>query len=95
MMTIDMKKIGNVLDSRPDGREAFLGIRPTLPKQQETIVLDFQGVDVLTPSFADEFVSPLIQLFPGNVQFRNTENVSVKGTLEFLSENWPEETFTL
>lgn len=88
-----MRKIGNVLDARPEGREAFLGIRPTLPKIQEPLVLDFDGVDVLTPSFADEFVTPLITLYPGKVQFRNTENISVKKTLEFLSEDWPEGTY--
>jgi hypothetical protein len=89
-MTIEMRRIGNVLDSRPEGREAFLGIRPTLPKSQEEIILDFGGVDVLTPSFADEFIPSLIQLYPGKIQLCNTMNVSVRETLKFLSENWPE-----
>ena len=94
-MTIEMRRIGNVLDSRPEGREAFLGIRPTLPTSQEEITLDFQGVDVLTPSFADEFVTALIELYPGKIQFSNTTNVSVKETLEFLSESWPHGTYQM
>lgn len=93
-MTIEMKKIGTVLDARPEGREAFLGIRPTLPKIQGTITLDFRDVDVLTPSFADEFISPLVERFPGNVHFCNTSNSSVRQTLEFLAEGWPKGTYT-
>lgn len=94
-MVIEMRKIGSVLDNRPDGREAFLAIRPILPKHHEPIVVDFQGIEVLTPGFADEFITPLIELFRGNLSFMHTGNITVRKTLEFFSEQWPKNAFTL
>ncbi|MBI3619114.1 DUF4325 domain-containing protein [Candidatus Peregrinibacteria bacterium] len=98
-MTIEMLKIGSVLDSRPAGREAFLALRPTLgnnadsPMNKEHLTLDFHGVTLLTPSFADEFITPLTQLYPGRISFANTENITVQKTLAFLSKDWPEGTY--
>jgi len=100
-----MRKFGTVLNSRPAGREALLAIRPTLPPSQipgqpslnlpgnqmdETIDLDFDGVEVLTPSFAEEFVSELHKQYPGRVRFRNTGSVTVKTTLDFLARLSPD-----
>jgi len=56
----------------------------------EAIDLDFDGVEVLTPSFAEEFVSDLYKQYPGRVQFHNTGNVTVKTTLDFLSRQSPD-----
>lgn len=87
-MTIYMKKVGEVLDSRPNGREALLAIRPRIKNETE-LELDFDGVKILTPSFADEFVTPLTEEYSGRISLKNTqENITVKKTLEFLSENW-------
>lgn len=78
-----------MLTDRPNGREAFLAIRPILPARPEHLVLDFQGVEVPTPGFADEFITPLLEQYPKRVSFRNTQNITVRKTLEFLSEQWP------
>lgn len=84
-----MHKFGEMLNSRPDGREALLAIRPRI-RNEKNLEIDFAGVKILTPSFADEFVTPLIEEFPEeNIKLVNTqENITVKKTLEFLSENW-------
>lgn len=95
-MTIAMHKFGTILNSRPAGREAFLAFRPQLLhvlKSTEEIILDFQGVQVLTPSFADEFVTPLLEQYPGRVSFMHTQNITVRKTLEFLSEQWPKDAY--
>ena len=57
-MKIELKKFGNILTSRPAGKEAYLGARAyLLPKDKnETVEIDFSGVDVLSPSWADEFI---------------------------------------
>lgn len=43
-MRIEMKKFGDVLTSRPAGKEAFLAIRPTLDPDVKTVEIDFEGV---------------------------------------------------
>lgn len=91
-MTIEMHKFGETLVAHPEGREAFLGYRPCLLHDlgpTEEIVIDFQGVAVLTPSFAVEFITPLLEQYPRRVSFKNTKNITVQKTLEFLSEQWP------
>jgi len=84
-MKIDIKKFGTTLISRPAGKEAWLAFQPTLNeiKSDETIIVDFDGVVVLTPSWADEFLTPLRQKFK-EVELINTNNPSVKATLAIL-----------
>lgn len=87
MTIIDLRKFGNMLISRPAGRDAWLGAQAyILPKStREKIILDFSGVDVLSPSWADEFITKLIERQgKRRVEFRNTENPSVQVTLEVL-----------
>lgn len=85
-MKIQLKKFGEMLISRPAGREAYLAAKAyTLPAKPEKLEIDFEGVEVLTPSWADEFITPLQKSFP-QVKLINTENPSVKATLEILSE---------
>lgn len=89
-MKIDIKDFGKILISRPAGREAFLQAKAYLfqpvPKQEE-IIFDFAGVDVLAPSWADEFVSQAIQYYAGyQTRFINTENPSVKESLAILED---------
>lgn len=88
-MIITMSKIGTRLDSRPAGREAWLGMRPTLPKTPTDITLDFQDVDLLTPSFADEFITNLLEAFPKHVQWSNVRpGTVIEKTLNFLMPDW-------
>ena len=86
-MIIELKKFGTTLVSRPSGKEAWLAFQSTLndvPENKE-VVVDFDGVVVLTPSWADEFLTPLLARFKDRVKLRNTENASVKVTMEILS----------
>ena len=63
-MIIAMRKFGERLDSRPAGREAWLGFQPVLEKNANEVVVDFEGVPLLTPSFADEFLRLCLSVFP-------------------------------
>lgn len=93
-----MIKFGDILNSRPTGREAYLGFRPRLLhdlKENEEIMLDFEGIRVLTPSFADEFVTKIVESYPGRIAFKNTKNITVQKVLKFLSKNWPKESFSM
>ncbi len=86
-MIIQVKKFGTTLVSRPSGKEAWLAYQPVLnesPKDKK-VVVDFDGVIVLTPSWADEFLTPLHARFGKKVTLRNTDNPSVKATLAILT----------
>lgn len=88
-MTIELKKFGEILVSRQDGREAFAAFRPTLiqVKDDEEIEVDFSGVMVFSPSWGDEFLRQLFEMFGYNrVVFKNTANASVQETLSFLEK---------
>lgn len=85
-MKIYLKKFGDVLVSRPAGREAYLAMSAYITKdlkEGEEIIIDFTGVKVFTPSWADEVISKLTQRY--NVRFENTDNPTVKATLKTLS----------
>lgn len=84
-----MKKFGDILTSRPTGKEAYLSARAyILPKESnEEIILDFDGVKVLAPSWGDEFISKVMEEYPGRVSFENTKNLSVQATLDILKLN--------
>ena len=88
-MIIHLKKFGVTLISRPAGKEAFLILQPSVEKikNNEKIEIDFEGVSVLTPSWADEFITPLSDQFKGQVILKNTKNPSVKATLETLEKS--------
>jgi len=87
-MVIEIKKFGEVLVSRPAGREAFLAMSAYLTKgvsKDEIIEIDFSGVKVLTPSWADEVITKIAEEFK-NVKLLNTENATVQATLKTLRE---------
>lgn len=87
-MKITLQKFGEFLTSRPAGKDAYLSAKAyLLPKNQdEEITVDFEGVKVLSPSWADEFITRMQEDFPGKVSFRNTDNPSVKATLDILEQ---------
>lgn len=87
-MKIELKKFGEILTSRPSGREAFLAFQPSLQELEpgENIVIDFEGVKVFTPSWADEFITPLLKKYGKQITLNPSENLSVKETLTFLDE---------
>ena len=87
-MVIELKKFGTTLVSRPSGKEAWLAFQPTLNNisDNEEIIVDFADIIVLTPSWADEFLTPLRNRFT-KVNLINTDNASITATLATLSEN--------
>ncbi|PIR79742.1 MAG: DUF4325 domain-containing protein [Candidatus Levybacteria bacterium CG10_big_fil_rev_8_21_14_0_10_35_13] len=87
-MVIELKKFGTTLVSRPSGKEAWLAFQPSLNNisDDEEIIVDFADIVVLTPSWADEFLTPLRNRFT-KVNLVNTDNASIKATLATLSEN--------
>lgn len=87
-MTIKLKKFGTTLTSRQFGKEALLAFGPTLNKisNKEKLEIDFKGVITFSPSWADEFLRPLFKKYGKRMILKNTDNVSVRDTLEFLEE---------
>lgn len=87
-MIIELKKFGTTLVSRPAGKEAWLAFQPILNQisPEEDVVVDFDGVVVLTPSWTDEFLTPLRERFKEKVVLRNTGNPSVEATLAILKK---------
>ena len=83
-MKIELKKFGDVLTSRPAGREAFAAIRPTLDLNASEVEIDFSDIISLSPSWADEFFRPLNQLYNNNIIFLSSDNPLVKATLGIL-----------
>lgn len=86
-MIIELKKFGNLLTSRQLGKEALAAISPQLPKDNnEEVVIDFSEVSTFSPSWGDEFLSPLQEKYQNNLLLKNTDNPSVKATIEILEE---------
>ncbi|KKP37131.1 hypothetical protein A2483_05005 [Candidatus Peregrinibacteria bacterium RIFOXYC2_FULL_33_13] len=88
-MIIYLKKFGTNLISRPSGKEAYLALQPLIKdiKDKENLIIDFKEVLVLTPSWADEFITPLQSTFKKRLDLKNTGNPSVKATLETLKKS--------
>lgn len=87
-MVIKLEKFGTILVSRPAGKESYLALQSMLKAlgPAEPLEIDFSGVMVLTPSWADEFLTPLSGQFPGRVSLKNSDNPSVKATLQTLEK---------
>ena len=85
-MRVHLNKFGTILVFRQNGKEAFAVFQPTLKelKDNEKLELDFEGVATLSPSWGDEFLSPLLQTYGDRLVLLNTTNLSVKATLELL-----------
>jgi hypothetical protein len=85
-MIIKLNKFGTTLTSRQDGKEAYSAFRSTLNSvtAEEIIEVDFDGVVTFTPSWADEFITPILSEFGDRVKLNHTDNPSVKATLELL-----------
>jgi hypothetical protein len=86
-MLIELKKFGNLLTSRQLGKESLAALASQLPKENtEKIIVDFLEVTTFSPSWGDEFLSPLQQKYQNNLLLKNTDNPSVKATIEILEE---------
>lgn len=88
-MVVDMSSFGEMLMSRPAGREAIMGAFAYIfdgIKADETIALDFSNVKMLAPSWADEFITGLKDKLSNKIDYLNTENPSVKASLKTVLE---------
>jgi len=86
-MVVKISNFGDILMSRPAGREDFLKARAYLFKDvraNDEIILDFGEVKVLAPSWANEFISSIKTAYPNSVQFINTKNPSVEASLKAI-----------
>lgn len=86
-MIVSMIKFGDILISRPAGRESFLAAKSCLftkPSEDEPFVLDFKVVKVLAPSWGDEFVTGLKSLYNNYIEASNIESPAVEAVLQVI-----------
>jgi len=87
-MKIKLEKFGTTLISRELGSEAFKALQPTLVDLalSDQLEIDFSGVLTLSPSWADEFLSPLLERLGERLVLLSSDNLSVQATLKILQE---------
>jgi len=87
-MYITLSKFGTTLTSRQLGKEAYSAFKPSLndTSKDEIIEVDFEGVNTFSPSWGDEFITPLIKEYNERVVLRKSDNPSVIETLKLLEE---------
>jgi hypothetical protein len=88
-MNIKVVNFGDILLSRPAGREAFLMAKAYVfndIKSADEIILDFDEIKVLTPSWIDEFIMGIKSNYKNSLQYINTKNPSVKASLKTVLE---------
>ncbi|AEF83631.1 hypothetical protein TREPR_2161 [Treponema primitia ZAS-2] len=86
-MNIRIQNFGENLLNRPSGREAFLMAKAYIFKDikpTEEIVLDFEEIKVMTPSWLDEFITGIKTEFNNELKYINTENPSVSASLKTI-----------
>lgn len=85
-MRIMLKQYGEILTSRPAGREAALAMKARLsPAAGEPIELDFDGVLSVGPSWLDEVLGALRADYGrGRVICLPTKNLSVIESLRVI-----------
>ncbi|MFA6475041.1 MAG: STAS-like domain-containing protein [Patescibacteria group bacterium] len=92
-MNIFLKKFGTVLASRQAGKEAYAAFLPILSEinKTEAVILDFSEVISFSPSWGDEFITPLYKKFGKKLSLKNTTNPSVALTISTLEKihNYP------
>ena len=87
-MKIELKKFGDKLISRPAGREAYLAMSAYLTKgidKDEFIEIDFKGVKIVSPSWADEIITKIYNEHK-NVKLLNAETPIIRATLNTLKK---------
>lgn len=87
-MKLQLEKFGKTLISRELGSEAFKAFQTTLREfsKDEELEIDFTGVLTLSPSWADEFLTPLLNQMDEKLILLPSENLSVHATLKILQE---------
>lgn len=87
-MKLQLGKFGKTLISRELGSESFKAFQTTLRKlpKDEELEIDFSEVLTLSPSWADEFLSPLLDLIGNRLVLLPSDNLSVHATIRTLQE---------
>ena len=87
-MKLKLEKFGTTLMTRELGSEAFKAFQPTLQelRKDEELEIDFSGVLTFSPSWADEFLSPLLTQLGERLALLPSDNLSVQATLKILEE---------
>lgn len=87
-MHVALKKFGTTLLSREAGKEAYAAFAPLRQSMADTeiIEVDFSGVITFSPSWGDEFLSPLQKKYKNRLVLGNTKNPSVQATLKLLEQ---------
>jgi len=87
-MKLQLGKFGKTLISRELGSEAFKAFQTTLRElsKDEELEIDFSDVLTLSPSWADEFLSPLLDLLGDRLVLLPSDNLSVHATIRILQE---------
>lgn len=87
-MRLKLEKFGTTLISRELGSEALKAFQSTLRNlsQGEKLEIDFSGVLTLSPSWTDEFLSPLLDQLGERLILLPSDNMSVQATLKILEE---------
>ncbi len=87
-MIIELKKFGVTLTSRQLGKEACAAFKPSLRQmgENEAIEIIFDGVNVLSPSWADEFLTPIHKEYGHRLFLKSSSNPSVITTIAFLED---------
>lgn len=85
-MKIKLVKFGEMLISRPAGREAYFSAKAYLFKKiGKNVEIDFDGVKVLTPSWIDEFTTLFKKDYPGvKIIMLPSKNPSVSASLKMI-----------
>ncbi len=87
-MKLRLEKFGTTLITRELGSEALKAFQSTFRElgQSEELEIDFSGVLTLSPSWADEFLSPLLVQLGDRLVILPSDNLSVQATLKVLQE---------
>jgi len=87
-MKLQLEKFGKTLISRELGSEALKAFQPTLRElsPSERLEVDFSGVLTLSPSWGDEFLSPLLDQLGDRLVILPSDNLSVQATINILQE---------
>lgn len=86
-MKILMQKFGTLLNARSNGREAALRLFQIINGvDDKQIILDFKSVEIMTPSFADEFINQIKLRYKNNrdLSFENLETEVIRDTLKII-----------
>lgn len=87
-MRIEIRKFGDILTSRPAGREAALAMKAYFkPGPTEIVELDFADVLAVGPSWLDEVLSALRNEFGADrVICLPSDNLSVRQSLDVIDQ---------